>query len=264
MNTVESLTRSLRAAFCEGLEVTMVPAGYAVNTGLPMPDGDLLTFYVVSDDEGAYHFEDDGTTLPSAIAAGLDLKSPMRESLLNGMLAEEGARLDDDLAIRSSPLTPDRIGAEALRFMSAIIRTRDLALLSRENVAATFADDVRNALVKRLPSGFSLEPGQRQNDPTEPDMFVHSPETGLKVGRIFAAGGDLRLMEALVGFHGSGDGDSPVIAVVDRRKNHISEKRFNVATNRGLPMAVVDGSGDDWIHRVLQLLDAPAVNHHPL
>lgn len=252
MNAISGIEVALKSALCASLDVSPVPIGYSISTGFYMPDGDLLSFYLVADETGTYHLEDDGTTLPNAIAAGLDLKSPVREGLLRGMLSEEGARYDDDLAIRSDDIDEERLGAAALRFISALIRTRDLALIGRENVAASFADDIRRDLERRLPAGLMIDSDRRPTDANSPDLTLRDIDTGLKAARIYAAGADLRLMDALVDFQARGPGDSPVIAVVDRRRSRVSEKRFNTATNRGLPMAVVDGGGTEWIGRVLE------------
>ena len=84
--------------------------------------------------------------------------------------------------------------------------------------------------------------------------MLRTPSNGLMAARIYAAGGDLRLMDALSEHQASGPGDSPVIAVVDRRKSRVSDKRFNRATNKGLRMAVVDDGSTEWVPRVLRLV----------
>lgn len=253
MNVIEDIHATLRSALCAPLEVAPVPIGFAINTGFPLPDGDMLSFYLVADEDGRFHLEDDGLTMPNAIASGLDLKSPIREGLLRGLLSDEGARLDDDLTIRSLPFSGDAIGLASMKFISALIRTRDLTLINRENVAASFADDLRRDLAKQLPDDLILESDKRTTDPVAPDFILRVKDTHKKAARIYAAGADLRLMDALVGYRTANEDDSPVIAVVDRRRGRVSEKRFNAATNLGLPMAVVDGSNNDWIPRVVDV-----------
>lgn len=251
MISVDNLVSCLRSALCAPLEVTTVPIGFAVSTGFLMPDGDLLSFYVLTDDDGRFHLEDDATTIPDAIARGFDMKSPQREASLRGLLEQEGARYDDDLVIRTGPVAGNELGQAGMRFISALIRTRDLFLMSRENVAASFADDVRRAIAQSLPPGLAFD-DSAANEPGSPDIVLRAA-TGMKAARIFAAGGDLRLMDALVEHQASGAGDSPVIAVVDRRRARVSEKRFNRATNHGLLMAVVDDGNTEWVARVVGL-----------
>lgn len=255
MTSAVDIKASLKRAICAPLDVSSVPAGYAISTGFHLPDGDLLSFYLIPDDDGLYHLEDDGMTLPNAIAAGLDLKSPIRESLLRGILSDEGLRYDDDLSIRSDSIDISAIGKAATRFVAALIRTQDLALLSRENVAASFADDVRADLAARLPETLAIDESPIRSDAGSPDIILRHRSTGLLAARVFAASGDLRLMDAIVEYQDSRDGDSPVIAVVDRRKNRVSERRFNTATNKGLQMAVVDGPDHGWIERVIAVAD---------
>lgn len=99
MNVIDSIDAALRRTFCAALDVAPVPVGYAVSTGFTLPDGDPLSFYVILESEGRFYLEDDGLTLPNAIASGLDLRSPVREGLLRGILADEGLRYDEDWAI---------------------------------------------------------------------------------------------------------------------------------------------------------------------
>lgn len=151
------------------------------------------------------------------------------------------------------------MGAAAMRFVSALIRTRDLTLLSREDVAALFADDVRRELAERLPKDLAMDEPDRSAEAGSPDIVLRRRDTGLKAARIYAAGADLRLMDAVVEYQAMHPGDAPVIAVVDRRRSRVSEKRFNTATNKGLPMAVVDGPDGSWIDRVINLTRTTAL-----
>lgn len=256
MSDLATISAALRAAFCASLDVAPVPVGYAITTGFMLPDGDPLSFYLIADDDGRFHIEDDGLTLPNAIASGLDLKSPVRDGLLRGILGEEGLRYSDDLSICSESIMASDLGAAALRFVSAMIRMRDLALLSRENVAASFADDVRRELAGHLPESLILDDPAQNRSATAPDIVLRNRQTGLKAARIYAAGGDLRLMDALVDYQATDPGDSPVVAVVDRRRSRVSEARLNTAMNKGLPMAIVDGVDDEWIDRVITIAGA--------
>ena len=99
MNNLHSL---LRSALCAPLDVVPVPIGYAVSTGFVLPDGDALSFYVVADDEGRSHFEDDGTTLPDAVARGFDMRSPQREALLRRRAGRRRAGADNDRELQLS------------------------------------------------------------------------------------------------------------------------------------------------------------------
>lgn len=263
MTVKDKIDAALRRTFCASLDVAPVPVGYAVSTGFMLPDGDPLSFYVIAEDDGTFVLEDDGLTLPTAIASGLDLKSSVREGLLRGILADEGLHFGTDWTIRSEALSEAEVGAASMRFVSGLIRTRDLTLLSRENVAASFAEDVRQVLAEKLPNDLVIDEEDRSADAGSPDVVLRRRSTGLKAARIYAAGADLRLMDAVVEYQALHLGDAPVIAVVDRRRSRVSERRFNTATNKGLPMAVVDGPDDSWVDRVISLakpLDAVSLH----
>ncbi|GLS80367.1 DUF1828 domain-containing protein [Paracoccus marinus] len=261
MTEIAAISAALRNAFCTLLDVAPVPAGYAITTGFMLPDGDLLSFYLIADADGRFHLEDDGMTLPNAVAAGLDLKSPVRDGLLRGILRDEGLCYLEDLSIRSDSVEASSLGPAALRFVSAMIRTRDLALLSRENVAASFADDVRRELAGHLPDSLALDEENQGRGGSTPDITLRNRATGIRAARVYAAGGDLRLLDALVDYQSSDRNDSPVVAVVDRRRGRVSESRFNTATNKGLPMAIVDGNDAEWVDRVLALAGAGNPRH---
>ena len=252
MIAAETIASRLKLAICAPLEVSAVPMGYHIATGFPLPDGDVLSFYLIEDTNGIFHMEDDGLTLPDAIGRGFDFASASRESLLRTILGQEGARVDDDFVIRTEPFTGDHLGKASVSFISALIRTRDLFVMSRENVAISFADDVRSAILPLLPANIVVDADQ-SSEGGDADITLRDSKTGLKKARIFAANSDVRLMDALVEHLGAVEDDSPVIAVVDRRRARVSDRRFNSATNRGLPMAVVDGVGSDWMSRVIDL-----------
>lgn len=255
MTAPQALEASLRSALCAPLNVSPVPVGLHVETGFMLPDGDPLDFYLVETDAGELQFEDDGTTIPNAVARGFDLRSPAREAMLTQILGDEDAHCGADLVLRSAPVDPNEIGSAGLKFISAIIRAKDLFVLHRDTVASAFADDVRAAIAKCLPEGFAAVTPPA-NERGGPDILVKNTEHNLNVARIYAAGGDLRLMEAVIE-HFDTMGDSPVLAVVDRRKGRVTERRYNTAVNKGLPMAVVDGFDADWVPRVLSVANIP-------
>ncbi|MFN4201854.1 MAG: DUF1828 domain-containing protein [Tabrizicola sp.] len=158
----------LNEAIRAPLHVSTVPIGFHIETGFRLPDGDPLDFYLVRADEGLYRFEDDGTTIPNAVARGFDLKSAARDGMLRHMLAQKGSHYDTDLVVRTDPVPERDLGAAGLRFISALIRTRNLFVLNRENVAASFADDVMRAIEASLPKAFVAEAAPA-NEPGTPD-----------------------------------------------------------------------------------------------
>lgn len=258
MSEIETISRAIHARFCADLKVTPVPLGYAVSTGFIMPDGDPLTFYLEEADDG-WVLQDDGSTLPDALASGLELASGHRERLLSSILEEEGARYDlNDYLIYTDAVSPDRLGSAAVSFVSALIRMQDLVLLSRENTRASFADDVRSGLAGKLPASFEMPDFPVVGSVGGPDIVIRDVKTHLTRARVFAANSDLRMLEAVVAHKDTGEGDSPVVVVANRAKGGVTEKRFNFATNQGLTLAVYDPDDPSWINRTLMAAGAAA------
>ena len=214
--------------------------------------------YVVHDDDGLWHIEDDGTVLPDAMAAGLDIESGVRESLLRGILASEGAEYDlETFQIRTPPLSEAEISDAAMRFVSALIRMQDLALLSKENVKASFAEDVARALRERKSDNYEIVMNDK-HDTLSPDILIRKVGYGFNQLRVYAASSDVRILEAMISYKSANVDDSPMVAVVNRRRGGVSEKRTITATNMGLPLAVVHDDSYDWVDRVLNAADTSA------
>jgi hypothetical protein len=252
---LDIIRTALHRRMCDDVTFHEVPFGYAISTGFMMPDGDPLTFFLKIDDDGVM-LQDDGDTIPSALASGIDVNSGHRETLLRGILSDSGATFSsDDLSIHTDVFPPNELGNRAMRFISGLIRTQDLVLLNQENTRANFADDVYSAILDRLPD--ELEADERVVLPDGgPDLVIRSRAKGLVRARIFAAGTDLRLLEAIITFQKRQAEESTVLAVVDRRKNGITNLRFERAINMGLPIAAYDGRDDGWLDRVTGMLNS--------
>ena len=68
-----SLQRRLCSAFNAAIEVSAVPAGYAVGTPFADSSGDRIGFYVVAGPDGC-RVEDDGAYLSHLVASGIDIE----------------------------------------------------------------------------------------------------------------------------------------------------------------------------------------------
>lgn len=254
MTGILSLTTALKSRLCDALDVSSVPIGYAISTGFIMPDGDPLTFYA-TEEEGGWVLQDDGDTLPTSIAMGLDIQQGNRERLLSGILTAEGARYDpDELLIYTDPVPASKLGEAAMSFVSALIRMQDLALLSAENTRANFADDIHEALRLAIGDKFVLS-DTRGGGSSQPDMVIKDRATNLNRARIFAASSDIRMLEAVINHSEMGPGDSPVVAVVDKGKGGVTQKRVDFSLNKGLPVAIYDGPNGAWMHRVTSIAE---------
>ncbi|MCA0856133.1 DUF1828 domain-containing protein [Phaeobacter italicus] len=233
--TPDFIKSELCRTFCDGLSVSTVPEGLAVATSFILPDGDPAIFYVRETPDG-FIFEDDGDFVATARASGISLDTGVRAQLFSGILAEGAAFFDEDtLQIRSHPAPKDRLKDLAPRFLSALIRARDLYLLSSENVASTFAEDVREALESRFGSQYLIS--EDDNADFAADFILRHKGSGLRAALIFAVNTNEKLLSALIRYGEQHEDDAPVIAMMDRiGTGGISNRNFMRAQNRGLPM----------------------------
>lgn len=247
--TPEALKDALCRAFCSGVEVSNVPAGLVVSTDIVMDMGDPVSFYISETPDG-YSCEDDGDFIATAIATGTYNDDGARADTLNSLLAEHGAYLDRDTCqIRRDPVPNETSAEAAIRFLPAIIRSRDILMLSRDRVAASFADDVYEALSEKLGSDFEISTDDDSDNPA--DIILRSPKNGLKAALIYAANTNEKLMAALLRHGERHSGDAPVIAMLsDIPGRSISNKRFMMAQNRGLLMPFFNANRDAAIEYV--------------
>lgn len=147
------MREALCAAFCNDLTITEVPAGHAVSTTFLRDDGDAVGFFVIRDHSfpGRVRLEDDGSTVPFLEAAGVDFSTSARSEAFAELTAAHGVEFDEDeMLLRSGPLTLEELPRAAMRFVSMMIRMGDFLLLTKEKVASTFKEDALRALRERL------------------------------------------------------------------------------------------------------------------
>lgn len=234
--TPETLSQSICREFCGGLSVSVVPAGFAVSTDIHLDHGDPLTFYISEASEG-WLCEDDGDFMASAIASGTFTDKGSRRESLDAILADHGAHLDRDTyqIIREPNTGNESASKAALAFLSGLIRVRDIILLSRERVAASFADDVREALENTLGERFDLSEDDDADNPA--DFLLKDIRTGLRAALIYAVNSDAKLMTALLRHAEQEENEAPVIAVMQGMGNgQVSNRKFMMAQNRSLLM----------------------------
>ncbi len=159
-----NIREQLCAAFCETLSVREVPSGVAVGTAFERPDGDRVGFYLVRGTSGMWRIEDDGSTIPSLLSAGINIQAGQRALEFQRMLQDAGAELDEeDLELRTAWIDESAIPEAALRFTTLLIRVFDFWLVNPEKVANTFKDDAL-ALIRHTFSDAEVE----FNEPISP------------------------------------------------------------------------------------------------
>ena len=150
MSTAETLTRALCSTFCEAITVNPVPCGFAVSAAFTDASGDRIAFYVVAEGD-SYRLEDDGEYLARLVALGVDIERGQRQQLLQSVLETAGAFWDrDTYEIKTGTFDGAELTARMVRFLSALIRIRDLELLTRDFVRSTFREDATTAIMERF------------------------------------------------------------------------------------------------------------------
>ncbi|MDX6806279.1 DUF1828 domain-containing protein [Terrihabitans rhizophilus] len=266
-DTGTSLRKALCSSFCAGITVNPVPFGLAISTVFEDGSGDRIGFYAVEDEDGL-HLEDDGDYLPHLIASGIDIEKGQRRSLIESVLASAGAHYDaDTYEIRTGTISQERLPEMALRFVSALMRIRDVERLNRDFVKSTFKEDALRALVEHFADIARVEErgrlGERYQD-FQPDAVVHPHSSGRSTA-VYFANGIVPLQEAEL-LHaeimGQNDNSSfDVVALLEdfEKIDVLGRRRFQRAQNRGLVMPIFRGDERNAMAAVKRVVGARPV-----
>jgi hypothetical protein len=244
----ETLKGLLSRTFAEAVDVRAVPSGLAISAPFTDSSGDRLAFYARHGDNG-YTFEDDGFFLSHLVASGIDIERGQRRQLLDAVLDGSGAYWDPETyEIKSRP-TPDT-GVGAIMFMSALLRLRDIELLTKETVRSTFREDATAAAEEHLGETFLVEAGA----PLSPeflespaDLIITPKKPGLRRAGVFFVNSATPFLEAEL-LHmeiekARASPDFVSIALIEDtgKLQVIGMRRFQRAVNRGLPTPIFRG-----------------------
>jgi hypothetical protein len=167
-------------AFCNDIIVTTVPAGVAVSTVFRRDDGDRISFYVIEDEEGKVHIEDDGGTVPMLEGAGVDFETDTRRRALDGLLESVDAVFDiEDATIKTKLFPREELPSRALDFVGVMLRMNDFLLLTQEKVASTFRDDAASAIRAGIGDRARVREGEAVSSrlsEVKPDMVVEASD----------------------------------------------------------------------------------------
>jgi len=258
--TAEQLKNALCATFCSAFEVNAVPSGYAVSSIFTDRSGDPISVYVVAEDDG-YRLEDDGEYLSRLVASGIEIERGQRGQLLDAILESERAYWDrDTFEIRTDVFTEREIAQRTSSFLSALIRARDLELVTRELVRSTFREDAMRAIIERF------EPVANIDEDTSvdkefadfPSDVTIRPKREGRSGAIYFV--STKLDEALLlqlDARIKNRTDFSVVALIeDPEMRFISRRKFQRAQNRDLAMPIFRGDEEaalDQIERKLEI-----------
>ncbi|WP_366656830.1 DUF1828 domain-containing protein [Fodinicurvata sp. EGI_FJ10296] len=257
MIDAEFLKNSLCTTFCSSIVVNPVPSGFAISTVFSDRSGDPLAFYVV---ESGYGFclEDDGEYLARLVGSGIAIDQGQRAQLLDSILEQGGASWDrDTYEIRSGSFDQSQLGRRLTGFLSALIRARDLELLTRDVVRSTFREDAVSALEQKYGQMARFD----ENEPIDPnlsefpaDLVIRPLESSARTGALYFVTSNEKLNEALLLKMESeqlGRKDFSIIALIeDSEMRMLSGKKFQRAQNRSLSMPIFRGDEDAAVARI--------------
>ena len=249
MTTAATLEKRLCSTFCEAISVTAVPSGFAVSSAFRDASGDRISFYVVSEGD-SYRLEDDGEYLARLVALGVDFEKGQRQQLLTSVLQTADAIWDQDTyEIKTKQFEECNLSSQMICFLSALIRVRDLELLTRDFIRSTFREDATTAIIERFGATASIDerkPVTKDFPDFMPDLVIR-PSLGGRTIAVFLASNVIPFQEAeLLRSEIEKENRQSNIAVValleDADKiQQISARRFQRAQNRGLAMPIFRG-----------------------
>jgi len=249
MTTAASLEKALCSTFCQAITVNPVPCGFAVSAAFTDPSGDRIGFYVIADGEN-YHLEDDGEYLSQLLALGIDFEKGQRQQLLDSVLHTAGAAWDHDTyEIKTGTFEATELTIKIIPFLSALMRIRDLELLTRDFIRSTFREDATTAIMERFGEVANID--ERKPVSTEfpdylPDLVIRPKKEGRDTA-VFLASNPVQFQEAeLLRAEiekETRQSEVTVVALIEDtdKINVISPRRFQRAINRGLAVSIFRG-----------------------
>lgn len=196
------LKEALCKAFCGDLRLTDVPVGYAVSTAFRRDDGDSVGFYIVRDERrlGFFRIEDDGTTVPSLEAAGVEFSTEARSEAFATLLETHEVEFnEDELLLHTGSMRESDVPAAAMKFVSLMLRMSDFLLLTRDKVASTFKEDAARLVRERIGERAEITDNEAVSSSlqdTLPDMVLKAP--GRRPVALFFGTSEKRVYEAIL------------------------------------------------------------------
>ena len=240
-----------------------MPSGYAVSSVFRDSSGDKIAFYISETPDG-FQIEDDGDYLASLIARDIHIETGARGDMLDAILKENDAFWDrETFEIRTESFPRGNVASRSIAFMSALIRVRDLALVTRERVKSAFREDFMRAITKRFGEGLLMDENIAPADDLSEfpaDIVLRPSGWAGRTGAIYLVNSNDKLNEALLAWRelrDTPDNDVALVAVLeDADMRNISRKKFQRAQNRGMPMPIFRGDEPatlDFIGRQLSV-----------
>lgn len=261
IDTTELQERLCRS-FCESVRIRPVPCGYAVSSFFSDNSGDPIQFFIIEDGD-TYYLEDSGDFLATLKASDVDFETGTRASLLAQVLEDGNAFWDEDsFEIRSKTMDLSSLTEGMLLFTSALMRARDVGLLTRDVIRSTFREDATRILEERYRDQFSAN----DNVAIDQDFqefrtdLVLRPIEGTSTAAVYFVNNNEKLLEAQLMLEQTmrkKREDVHVIALIETL-DKVSQQKFQRAQNRGLEMPIFQGDEYAAIDRIAQSIQLAA------
>ncbi len=253
----EAIAEQICSTFCSSVFVNKVPYGFAVCTMFMDTFGDPIEFYVVESGDG-FRFEDGGEYLSHLVAMGIPIDKGQRKEMLDSILKQGGAFFNDKTyEIQSEIFSESQLSERITGYLSALIRVRDLELLTQDVVRSTFREDVTSALKEKYGRSTKfIENGLVDNEFEDftVDLVIRPNEKRATVGAVYFVTTGRKLNEALllqVLAKLRRRSEFKVIALIEDSKiKQIGRKNVQRAKNESLVMPTCRGNNA----KVLQLV----------
>lgn len=228
------MKEELCKAFCGELTVRNVPDGFAISTAFRKSDGDAIAFYIVPAGAGLWRIEDDGSTMPFLVEAGVDFSTETRARALSELFDEYEAIYDvDEETIRTDALAQSELPRAAMKFVALMLRMSDFLLLSVERVASTFREDAAERVRQALMGKADITEGE----PVSPALAEVTPDMVLRAaGRppvaLFFGNSPQKVSDAIflqMAAHYESEEDIQVIALLESESVVSAELRRRAA-----------------------------------
>jgi len=239
-----NIEKTLCEAFCDGITVSRVPAGFAVSTAFEDASGDRIGFYVTRDAAAdRYRIEDDGSLVPTLIASGVNILTGTRQQLFGALLKQGNAEYDQKAGeLRTLPLAEHDVPLAAMRFVAMMMRIAGLAIAHPQTVTATFRDDAIEHIKTDLSGVFRVETEHTAVSPMlaefEPDVLLSAD--GKRPVAVFIAMSDQRLYEAILmqmAARYEAQIECAVVALIDREGSKLTSRRMRQRARNRLDAA---------------------------
>lgn len=188
-------------SFCDNLKITEIGSdSYAVATPFEISSGDPVSFYILDVGSGKYRIEDDGMTVPSMIASGINIADGTRKKEFERIISRCGISYQENTGeLVSESVAYESLPDVAFRFVDMLLKLDGLKVpFKHESIAGMFKDDVLNKIHESFDSKAKIYTG----DDISKEIAEFAPDFVIQYGEndpvaVYLAVSDQKIWEAV-------------------------------------------------------------------